>query len=730
MANKQLKANRRLRKTIKATASQDIIFSSGNAELVEGASGNVPVVHINAYNGGKLRLANYPNPVVIDMAGVKAMGSQLPILRDHDQKRPVGHGNPVIGNENLKIEGSLSIEGEERDKIVAGHKNGFQWQASVGGSIPNYRKDVTTVAAGSSVTVNGRSHEGPLHVVKAFLWKETSFVALGADEERASASVAASHEPKRGVLMNEFEKWLAASGINPSELSDDQVSNLKATFEAAQVKLTQVAASGTAVDTSGAVNAAVQAMRSESQRLTRIDKLFANFSNIKAEGLNIEELRDQVVAGSISEDNAHLRMLQASRNTNTSNVAGSMGSTDLDALAIEASAYAEAGISQDLAAQGLAELTGSRETAQRAVDLATGPKYRRGGIFGRIIAAACYAAGKPYVGRHEDEQIRCAMEHSSIQAASGFSTVSLAGILGRTANKAMLAAYAEAEAAGVMTRIASITSTSDFKKFDRYRMTEAGIMEQVPAAGELKFGTLTQDAYENQVRTYGKLIALTRTMMYNDDLNAFLQIPRMLGRQGRHALEQIGLTALVNATTAAGAGTTEFFHGAARGNDQINYFEGATTNLSIDSLEVAYELFLNQTDSSGKPILISPSILLTCTGDAVMARKLFRDTEYRFTTASLKETVNNQWQGMFRPEVSPYLGRLGTTVNTSQWYLLSEPTTDVAALQIAFLNGMQTPTVDSGSMDMNVLGMTWRGIFDFGIGLQDPRAVVKSKGKA
>lgn len=164
--------------------------------------------------------------------------------------------------------------------------------------------------------------------------------------------------------------------------------------------------------------------------------------------------------------------------------------------------------------------------------------------------------------------------------------------------------------------------------------------------------------------------------------------------------------------------------------DQINYIEGGTTGLSIDSLEVAYELFLNQTDSSGKPIMLNPAVLLTCNGDAVMAKKLYKDTEYRFTTSSLKETISNQWQGMFRPEVSAYLGRLGTTANTSQWYLLSEPTLDVSALQIAYLNGQQNPTIASAELDLSVLGMQWRGIFDFGIGLQDPRAIVKSKGKA
>ena len=708
------KKNRQMRK------NKSIVIACGTVDVIEAADGSsVPSVSINAYNGGKLRLGNFAHPVVVDMAGVKAMGTQLPILRDHDQKRPVGHGSPLITDANLKMEGSLSILGEETDKLVASQRNGFQWQASIGGSIPNVRKDVTTVAAGSKVRVNGREHEGPLHVVKAFLWKETSFVALGADEERASASVAAAHTSDRGKKMTEFETWLVACGV--TEVDDTQRESLKAAFDSMQKKQIVTESSN------DMVKAAVESLRSEQQRLSRLDKLFASYKDTASDAF--DKIREDAINGSISEDTAHLRLLQESRKLSVSTVAGKAGVSDLEALALEVAAYAESGISAESAVESLSLIAG-QATAERAADLAQDAKYRKGSSIGRLIAAACAQAGHYYQGRHTESEIRCAMEHSIKAAGTGFSTVSLSGILGRTANKAMLAAYAESDNAGVVTRIASTTSTSDFKKFDRYRMTETGLMEQVPAAGEVKFGTLSEEAYENQVKTYGKMISLTRTMMINDDLNAFLQIPRMLGRQGRHALEQAGITLLVNATTAAGAGTTEFFHGAVRGNDQINYFEGATTNLSIDSLETAYEFFLNQTDSSGKPIMMAPAILLTTNSEAVMARKLYTDTEYRFTTSSLKESINNQWRGMFRPEVSPYLGRLGTTVNTSQWYLLSEPNTDVSAIQIAFLNGVQTPTIETATLDLSMLGMQWRGIFDFGIGLQDNRCIVKSKGKA
>jgi hypothetical protein len=256
-------------------------------------------------------------------------------------------------------------------------------------------------------------------------------------------------------------------------------------------------------------------------------------------------------------------------------------------------------------------------------------------------------------------------------------------------------------------------------------------MDVVPAGGEIKHGNLTEEEYENQVQTYGKILSLTRQMQRNDDLDAFLQIPRMIGRMGRHALERVTLTTLVDAPTAAGAGTTEFFHGALRGNQEPNYLEGAATNLSFDALGPAYELFLNQVDADGKPIMIDPSLLLCTNADIIQARKLYTDTQYRFTDSGNKtETINNQWEGMFTPVKSAYLHRLGAAPSSVAWYLLSSPTTDVSAIQIAFLDGQQTPTINSSETVFNTLGMQMRGFFDFGVALQDPRAIVKVKGEA
>ena len=212
-------------------------------------------------------------------------------------------------------------------------------------------------------------------------------------------------------------------------------------------------------------------------------------------------------------------------------------------------------------------------------------------------------------------------------------------------------------------------------------------------------------------------IALTRHMMINDDLGAFLQIPRAIGRMSALALEEVVFTLLLS-------NPNSFFS-----TDNKNYFEGAETALDIDSLTVAERMFLDRVDKQGKPILVQPAILLVPTALKVTAEQLFKELPLNQVPANNKaKPVNNPHAGKFRPVCSPYLSVTSINGNsTTAWYLLAEPS-DVAALEIAYLRGKRVPTIESGETDFNTLGMQWRGFFDFGCSMQDPRAAVKSKG--
>ena len=115
---------------------------------------------------------------------------------------------------------------------------------------------------------------------------------------------------------------------------------------------------------------------------------------------------------------------------------------------------------------------------------------------------------------------------------------------------------------------------------------------------------------------------------------------------------------------------------------------------------------------------------------SALGTQLFKSLEIRDTTASTKTPIANPHQGKFRVEVSRYLGNAKYTGNSQKaWYLLADPN-DLPVIEVAFLNGNESPTIESAEADFNVLGVQMRGYHDFGVALQDPRGGVKSKGEA
>jgi hypothetical protein len=52
----------------------------------------------------------------------------------------------------------------------------------------------------------------------------------------------------------------------------------------------------------------------------------------------------------------------------------------------------------------------------------------------------------------------------------------------------------------------------------------------------------------------------------------------------------------------------------------------------------------------------------------------------------------------------------------------------MAPIAVSFLNGNETPTVESADADFNTLGIQFRGYFDFGCDLAEYLSGIKSKG--
>jgi hypothetical protein len=593
----------------------------------------------------------------------------------------------------LQVEGTISQTSDDAKQIIEASRNGYPWQASIGGRMT---EKPVFVKAGKTVTVNGRRQSGPVYVVNAFMWTETSVVSVGADADRATTSIAATQDPK-GLDMD-FQEWLEAQGFE--DVSDTQRQTLRAAYDAEHksddaIELEKLKASN-----------ALDEMRAEavtvSKELKKISRIAAQYGD-RCDDTLIDSLEAKALTGKISAETFELELLKASRPLpNGSATAQAYAGADCNA--ITAALCNSIGMSEESVADSLKAEVGVKAADKAMNDAAS----LRGFNIHKLIHTVLHAHGRSVSpGQGIDDSILAsALEcGSNIRASAGFSTISLPGILSRVANKAMLDEYGTN--AGVARQFCSETDTTDFKQFDRYRMTEAGDFEELGATGEIKSSTLTEETLSNKVKTY-------------------VGVPRMLGKMAARTLEKSVISLLVNAST--GAASTNFFFSTSTAKKKANYAAGAATALNIDALGTAYKLFLDQVDSQGEPIMVDPALLLVSNKNKITADSLFTSTQYRFTDADTKETIENPWRGRFEVIHSPFIGNSAVGGDEDEYYLLPRPS-DTAVINIAYLRGQRSPVISQSDVDFNQLGVQMRGVFDFGVALWDQRLAVKMAGQ-
>jgi hypothetical protein len=634
---------------------------------------------MTAYTGGAMRAVGFGLPVVLDLAGVEVPRQDLPILRQHDPERIVGHTASIeITPQRIRASGIISGTGDAAQEVIGLADNGFPWQASIGASVQR----LEFVDRDQTVKVNGKSFTGPLYVVRASVLGEISFVPMGADSA-TSASVSANRENP----MN-FEQWLAARGFNSADLNEVQKAALRSAFEAEQE-----AAKVKPLETKKPEPDPVEALRAKlAAETARVTAIQAAGKKYDVDGAKIDAaVRDGTDAKDFELD--ALRAARASVQFNT----GAGRPTADNPRVIEA-ALAQAGRLEG------AEKHFDAQTMQAAHD-----RYKGRLGLQELLLNAAMANG--YHGSHNFK----ANHRDIIKAA--FSGADINGILSNTANKFLLMGYMSVEQ--TLFAIAAKKNASDFKEMTSYRMTGAFQYELIGPGGEIPHGKASEQSFTNKVDTYGVMFAVTRQDQINDDLGALTALPQRIGRGAGLKVNDVGWTAFLDNST--------FF---TSGNN--NYFEGAATNLQASSLKTAVQKFRKLTDPDGKPLGVEPRILLVPPEEEQTADELYTSGNYNTGGAATTAQVPNRntHAGKYRPAVSAYLSNTSYTgYSTTGWYLLADPM-DEPVIELAYLNGVESPTVETADADFNVLGIQMRGYHDFGVRKQSHRGGVKSKGAA
>ena len=162
---------------------------------------------ILAYTGAKMNVG-WGMDVVIDIQGIEPALACIPVLKDHDAEKVIGHSTSISKSVEMGvvIEGVVSGCNEYANEVVGSSKNGFPWQASIGAT----PVDVEEIKESQAVVVNGESVQGPFYLVKTCKMYEVSFVSLGADQN-TSAAIAAKLQLEENAML--FNEWVVALGL-------------------------------------------------------------------------------------------------------------------------------------------------------------------------------------------------------------------------------------------------------------------------------------------------------------------------------------------------------------------------------------------------------------------------------------------------------------------------------------------------------------------------------------
>lgn len=637
----------------------------------------LPRFRMVAYTGGPMRIAGWRHPVVVDLAGLAIPSQNRPIRFGHDATSGVGHSDAIrVEAGQLVAAGVVSRDTQAAKEIVVSSKNGFPWQASIGASVEEFE----FVKDSQKVIVNGRTFDGPVNVVRKATLGEISFVDLGADGN-TSALVAAAADTNPDIKENPMSDSISV-----------------ATSTAAPAKSTAVvppvqASAPTSITSERTLDQIRAEALSETQRIGSIRRLCAG---------RFEEIETKAISEGWDTTKTELEVLRAGRPK--APMGFTVNASPVNSATLEAACFLSAGLAKP-----------EECCDEQALDAAS-KRFRHGISLQELMLEAAAANG--YSGRtfrSDPHNIMRMAFAARDQIEAGFSTIDIGGILSNVANKFLLEGFFSVER--VWRNICAIRNVSDFKTVTSYRLIGTDQYEQVSPGGELKHGTLGTETYSNKADTYGLMLSIDRRDVINDDLGAITTVPRKLGRGSGLKINDVFWTIFLNNGSFFTAGNK-------------NYVTGTDTALTVDGLTKAEVTFMDQVDTDGKPIGVMPAIMLVPTALSAIGTQLYKSLEIRDTTASTKFPVANPHQGKFRTEVSRYLANSKYTGNSAKaWFLLSDPN-DLPVIEVAFLNGNESPTIESAEADFNVLGVQMRGYHDFGVALQDPRGGVKSKGEA
>jgi len=611
-------------------------------------------------------------PTVLMMSGCQLPSSgQMPLLDTHSRYSTAS----VIGSyRGMRTEGDLLVGRAVYSSVPEAEG---PWTKTAEGHLTDYsvgRRDISSVYVPADQTeiVEGKTFTGPVRVVTKWIPKEMSVCPIGADETAKARAVAPPQKtPEKENTMDEkLRKYLERRGLPTTATEQEAYRFLDELDQRAE---TRPAAVATPAPTRSEDEIRAEAIRIENTRTMEITAL-CDQHNVAPEK-RAEYLKPEVTVEQVRKEILEL-VVERSQGTTPGFVPGiQTGADEKDKFraAAEGGLMLRAGrkVTDDEMKLGARDLAGFslREMARECL---------------RISGQATSGNILDMVGR-------------------ALTTSDFPLLLSNVANKSLLEGW-ETQEETWQTWVAE-GSVSDFKTNTAVRPGETGDLDEIREDDEYQYGDRTEQQEQYRIATYGKLFAISRQTIINDDLGALTDIPMQHGQAASRKVGDV-VYAVPIGNSAMGDGVA-LFH-ASHGN----LMTGAA--LSVTSLGAAELAMGLQKDIGGKRRLnIMPKFFI-----APLTLKTSAETFFRTTLigTQAEPNVENIFSGAYFTRV--YEPRLDDA-STKAWYLAAAKGQTV---KVFFLNGNKTPYMETKQgwskdgvemkvrIDVGAKAMAWKGL--------------------
>lgn len=282
-------------------------------------------------------------------------------------------------------------------------------------------------------------------------------------------------------------------------------------------------------------------------------------------------------------------------------------------------------------------------------------------------------------------------------------TSDFANALSNAAGKRVRAAYDLAPQ--TFGPIVSRGTLPDFKDTNIIGLGDAPSLLLVRENAEFTYGAMSDTGMSYRLQTYGRIIAITRQALINDDKRLFSRIPQQFGFKARDLESDLVWGIIISSPVMA---DTYALFSSQHGN-----LAASGSAITITSVAAGRQAMAQQKSAEGGFITVRPAFLVV--GPA-------KETEAeQFLTAVAAAQTSS---------VNPFVGKLQLIVEPritdNSWYLIADPSS-IDTIELSHLEGQEGVFIETQA-GFDVDGIKTKARLDVGAATIDFRGFYKNPG--